>query len=82
MKKVINWVLPIAFLVFVVDWAVMGVKIFMGNYDVIAEAYVGLASFLILFVCIVIKRCCGKCPHCGKVIGSVGKYCPYCGKER
>ncbi|MBE5883052.1 MAG: zinc-ribbon domain-containing protein [Lachnospiraceae bacterium] len=22
-----------------------------------------------------------RCPHCGKMNQTIGKYCPYCGKE-
>lgn len=81
MKKVVTWTLIISFFAFVVDWAVLGIKLLNGNYDVITEAYIGAVCFTIMFVSLLIKRFSSKCPHCGRTIVSDGKYCPYCGEK-
>ena len=40
MKKARPWILAIAFLVAVVAWGVMGLKIYDGNYEITTEAYI------------------------------------------
>ncbi len=52
-----------------------------GDYDIIPEAYIGAACFGVMLICAVCKAFTNKCPHCGKLIQSNGKYCPHCGKE-
>ena len=79
-KKIVTWVLIIAFFGFFIDWAVLGIKILNGNYDVIAEAYIGAVCFVIMLVCLLIKKFSSKCPHCGKISNSGGRFCPHCGK--
>ena len=80
-KKAVTWTLIISSLAFFVDWAVLGIKLLSGNYDVIAEAYIGAVCFIIMFASLFIKRFSSKCPHCGRIIASDGKYCPHCGKS-
>lgn len=80
MKKIITWFFVIFLFFFVIDWGIMGLKILNGNYDIIIEAYIGLICFIGFWVCIAIKLLYNKCPHCGKMRVSNGKYCPYCGK--
>ena len=81
MKKVVTWILIISSFALFVDWAVLGIKLLDGNYDVIAEAYIGEVCFIIMFVSLSIKRFSRKCPHCGSIIASNGKYCPHCGEK-
>ena len=80
MKKAATWAFIIAFITLFIDWAILGIKLLDGNYDVIAEAYIGAVCIAIIFICILIKHT-GKCPHCGKIITSDGRYCPYCGEK-
>lgn len=71
MKRITTCVLIIALIIFIIDWGIIGVKLLDGDYDIIPEAYIGAAC----------KAFASKCPHCGKMIQSNGKYCPHCGKE-
>ena len=70
-----------ALFVFAVDWGVMGIKLSMGDYDVAIEAYLGLACMAFMLVGILVRAFSDKCPHCGKLRLSRGKYCSCCGKE-
>lgn len=81
MKRITTWVLVIALIIFIIDWGIIGVKLLDGNYDIITEAYIGAACFGAMLICAVCKAFTNKCPHCGKLIQSNGKYCPHCGKE-
>ncbi len=81
MKKVRTVALLIAFFSFLVDWGVMGLKLYNGNYNITVEAYIALVCLLIILICAVSKIFTDKCPHCGKIRISNGKYCPHCGKE-
>ena len=81
MKKVTFWLMAVAMVVFVIAWGVMGVKIFNHEYEILIEAYTALICWVVLLVCIVIRRFSDRCPHCGKPRSSRGKYCSYCGKE-
>ena len=58
-----------------------GVKLFDGDYLVTAEAYIGMISIIIFFVCMFYLKLSDRCPHFGKTKIPFGKYCPYCGKE-
>ncbi|HIZ56861.1 MAG TPA: hypothetical protein H9671_11855 [Firmicutes bacterium] len=81
MKKMISWIYVIAIITFVIDWGIVGLKLLDGNYDITAGAYIGLVCLFMIFVCVVYKAFHDKCPHCGKLRLSKGKYCSYCGKE-
>lgn len=81
MKKIRTVALVTAFLAFLFDWGVMGLKLYNGNYNITVEAYIALVCLLIILICAVSKIFTDKCPHCGKIRISNGKYCPYCGKE-
>ena len=81
MKKIAKWLAAISVIVFVIDWGVMGLKLFDNNYLITTEAYIGLISFVVFFVCVLYVKFTNRCPHCGKFNQSFGKYCPYCGKE-
>lgn len=81
MKKITTWLLIIALILFMIDWGVMGVKLLNGNYEIITEAYIGAACWGVMLVSAVCKVFTNKCPHCGKVMLTNGKYCPHCGKK-
>lgn len=81
MKKIAKLLAVISFIVFVVAWGIMGLKILDSNYLITTEAYIGLISLVTFFFCILYVKFTNRCPHCGKTKQSFGKYCPYCGKE-
>lgn len=81
MKKIAAWLAAVSVIVFVIDWTVIGLKILDGHSDITIGAYIGLISIVIFLVCILSIKGTNRCPHCGKVRQSFGKYCPYCGKE-
>ncbi|MBP3941165.1 MAG: hypothetical protein J6D00_06725 [Christensenellaceae bacterium] len=81
MRKAAKCLAAISVFVFIIAWGVMGVKMFDGDYLVTAEAYIGMISIIIFFVCIFYLKLSDRCPHCGKTKIPFGKYCPYCGKE-
>lgn len=82
MKKIMPWIIPVSFVVFVIDWGVMGMKILAGNYNITWEAYTGLFALIVFSASVLIKKVSSeKCPYCGKIRLDKGKYCAYCGKE-
>ena len=81
MKKIAIWSAAIAFVAFLITWGVMGLNLASGDYDIELLAYIGGACWLVLLVCLIIIAVNTRCPHCGKMRRTRGKYCPYCGKE-
>ena len=81
MKKIAKWVALISIVVFVLAWGVMGLKLLDNNYLITTEAYIGLVSLVVFFVCVMYVKFTNRCPHCGKTKQSFGKYCPCCGKK-
>ncbi len=81
MRKVANWALVIAFVIFLIDWAIMGIKLLDNNYNITVEAYIGLVCFIVIVVSIFVRAFTNKCPYCGKIRVTEGAYCSYCGKE-
>ncbi len=81
MKKVAVWLAVAAFAAFVVDWGVIGVKILNGDYDITAGVYLGAVCWAILLACLLFLRFANRCPNCGKVLQTDGRFCPHCGKE-
>ena len=82
MKKIACWVIAVTFLVFLISWGVMGVKIFNNDYDFHTEACVGLVCIAICFGCLIgIKVSSARCPHCKRVRLDTGRYCSHCGKD-
>lgn len=81
MKKIAKWLAVVSMIVFVFAWGIMGLKLLDNNYLITAEAYVGLVSLILFFLCILYIKCKNQCPHCGKVKQTFGKYCSHCGKE-
>ena len=81
MKKAVSWIFVITMAVLVIDWGIMGLKIFDNDYKIIVEAYIALVCFVLLFICCMHKIFSNKCPNCGKVRWTDGEYCSYCGKK-
>ncbi len=80
MKKVAICLAIISIIVFVFAWSIGGIMIFNNDVANYTWVYVGLVAFIIFF-CSLICLKTTRCPHCGKIKQSFGKYCPYCGKE-
>ena len=81
MKKAVTWGLAISYIILFIAMGVMGIKIFDGNYDIVAEGCVALIFLLISCVCNIYRAFSNRCPHCGKIRLSNGKYYSHCGKE-
>jgi len=80
-KRAVAWIMAAALWIFLVDWGVMGVKIFTGDYDILPQAWIGLVCFVILLLCVLYRLLNRKCPHCGRIRLDSGSYCSHCGKE-
>ncbi len=81
MKKIAKWLAAISIAVLVIDWGIIGLKLLDGNYDITAGAYIAAISLVVFIICVLYVKFTNRCPHCGKMNQSFGKYCPYCGKE-
>ena len=81
MRKIVLWSAVIAFIVFIVDWGIMGVKLFDGNYDITIEAYIGLACWVVMSIGLIVKIFGAKCSTCKKILDVNAKYCLHCGRE-
>ena len=81
MKKARPWILAMTFIIAVISWGVMGLKLYDGNYNITVEAYTMMACLIVILICALSKLFTDKCPHCGKMRVSNGKFCPHCGKE-
>ena len=66
MKKIAKWLAVISITVFVIAWGIMGLKLLDNDYLITAEAYTGLISIIVYFVCIMYIKFANRCPHCGK----------------
>ncbi|MGI6315779.1 MAG: hypothetical protein ACOX17_03780 [Christensenellales bacterium] len=81
MKRILPWVQWIAFVILLTDWAVIGIQLLNGNYDVLAGGYVALISLLVFVVSLIIRALINKCTYCGKIRMSQGEYCSHCGRK-
>ena len=54
MRKIANWALAIAFIIFLIDWGVMGLKLLDHDYNIIVEAYIGFVCWVVILVSIFI----------------------------
>ena len=81
MKKIATWSLIIAFIVFLIDWGVMGIKLLDNNYNITVEAHIGLVCYIVIIVCVLIRSFTCRCPHCGKIRVTKGAYCSFCGQK-
>ena len=66
MKKIATRALVIAFIVFLIDWGIMGLKLLDNDYNITIEAYIGLVCWIIIFASIICRALTDKCPHCGR----------------
>ncbi|MBR5501614.1 MAG: hypothetical protein IKV55_01125 [Oscillospiraceae bacterium] len=82
MKRICTIALAVLFPILIVVMGVMGVKIFSGDYDIVAEAYVLLGCWALTLVCTLVVKWSGAvCPHCGKRSFANGPFCPQCGQK-
>ena len=81
MKKTATWVLVIAFIVFLIDWGVMGIKLLDNDYNIMLEAYIGFVCWVFIIISIFVRAITDRCPRCGKVRITKGAYCSYCGEK-
>ncbi len=82
MTKILWIITVVSLAVMIISMAVMGVKIFSGNFEILAEAYAFYISFAACTVSNLLRAFLkSKCPHCGKILLVKGKYCYKCGKE-
>ena len=82
MKKAVNWILFAVILVLAITWGVVGLHIANGDYDAVQTgSYIALVCLIVSLACLLYKWANDKCPHCGKIRTTRGKYCLYCGKE-
>ncbi len=82
MKKTVNTILTIAFIVFLIVWGLIGIKILgFHDYDFITEAYIAMICYIIIAICVFYKIFNNKCSHCGRHLLWEGEYCSYCGKK-
>lgn len=79
--KIATRALVISFIIFLIDWAIMGLKLLDNDYNITVEAYIGLACWMIIFIGILCRAFTDKCPYCRKMRVTKGAYCSYCGKK-
>lgn len=81
MKRAALWIWIAAIAVFIIDWGWMGLSLFNGNYDIAAEAYIGLGACAVILCAGLIYRYLGsRCPSCGKSLLPEWNCCPHCGE--
>lgn len=82
MKKALLWTSVLSLLVFFVLWGVIGLMIYDGDYNFTVHMYIALACAVLGIGCLIGWKLMGsRCPHCGRLHLSDGKYCSYCGKK-
>ncbi len=81
MRKAIPWIQGIALLVLLVDWLIIGLKIADNQYDFQFGAYLALFCLFVNLACALYRLFSFKCPNCGKLRWTKGKFCSYCGKQ-
>lgn len=81
MKKVRPWIFVISFLIAVISWGVIGLKLYDGDYNITVEAYTMMACLVVILLCTLSRFFTDKCSYCGKLRVSNGIFCPHCGKE-
>ena len=81
MRKFVSWLVVLSIFIFIIDWGILGLKIFNGDYEITLLAYIGLISIITSLISIIYLKSTNKCKCCGRIIPSYGRYCLYCGKE-
>lgn len=82
MKKALPWVIGSLLFVFVIVWGAAGILISTNDFE---EAqpflYAGAAVYVALMIALIARALTNRCPHCGKMRRTWGRFCPYCGNE-
>lgn len=83
MKKVATWIIAISVIALTIILTVMGIGVYeMDENTIRTTAYISIPFFVLLLGGLIyIKWGTAKCPYCGKLRLTNGKYCSYCGKE-
>lgn len=81
LRKIANWALAIFFVIAIIDWGVMGIKLLDNNYIITVEAHIGLVCYIVIIACVFIRSFTDRCPYCGKIRATKGPYCSYCGQK-
>ena len=68
MKKIVKWLAVISIVVFVIAWGIIGLKISDNNYLITVEAYIGLISLIVFFVCVIYVKVKNRVPIVEKQI--------------
>ncbi len=80
-RRLVTWVTVGALIVFMLDWGMMGLKLFDRNFDILTEACVGLVCAVVAIAGFIILRFSRVCPNCGKNVVAKGSCCPHCGQK-
>ena len=81
MKKVMFWLFITSIIVFFIDWGVVGIKLLNGEYDITVGVYIALGCVIVMLIYILYRLFNNRCPHCGMIRTSNGKYCSFCGEK-
>lgn len=81
MKRALFRITAASYAVFFVAWGVIGLKILDHDYDFAVWAYIALVGLVAACLATIARAFTNRCPHCGKIHLSGGKYCSYCGKH-
>ena len=49
-RRIANWALGIAFIIAIIDWGVMGLKLLDNDYNIAIEAHIALACWIVILV--------------------------------
>ena len=81
-KKMMNWLMVLAIFVLLIDWGVMGIKLYENEYEIQVEAWIALICIVLLLFSAIYRAFQKKCPHCGAIrLGWYDEYCSRCGKK-
>jgi len=83
MKKAAVVIAVLSILAFVIVWGVLGLNIMNNDYEAVSPlTYAGIACLALFLISVLVLRWGSwKCPHCGKLRMTNGRFCSYCGKE-
>ena len=81
MKKFLFRLWLLALAVFAVDWLIVGLKLLNGDYNISLGVYLALVCVIVMALYPLYRALFCKCPYCGKLLTSSGRYCPHCGRE-
>lgn len=82
MKKYIDHALIAVVIILIIDCGIIGIKLINNEYDITAGISVLIICYVIIMIYAFYNNIAkNKCPHCGMVRISNGRYCSYCGKK-